>query len=61
MLELLYIGRFDYLARPRMNAQPHIPNDVEVDASLHEFKALENKCHAVSDENIDQRKPSART
>jgi len=37
MLELLYIGRFDYLARPRMNAQPHIPNDVEVDAYLHEF------------------------
>ena len=60
MLELLYIGRFDYLARPGMNAQPRIPNDAEVEASLQELKAREHKREAVSNSDIDQRKSSAR-
>ena len=60
MLELLYIGRFDYLARPGMNAQPRIPNDAEVEASLQELEAREHKREAVSNSDIDQRKSSAR-
>ena len=60
MLELLYIGRFDYLARPGMNAQPRIPNDAEVEAALQELKAREHKREAVSNSDIDQRKSSAR-
>lgn len=56
MLELLYIGRFDYLARPRMNAQPHIPNDAEVNAAMQELKACENKRSTISDTEVDERK-----
>lgn len=34
MLELLYIGRFDYLARPNAPDSDFVPNDCDVAISI---------------------------
>jgi len=60
MLELLYIGRFDYLARPGIHAPVRVPNDSDVEAALRELKASENKREAATYSDIDERKTRVR-
>lgn len=37
MLELLYIGRFDYLARRDIHKPSRLPDDIAVEAALKEL------------------------
>lgn len=41
MLELLYIGRFDYLARQDIHKPTRLPDDIEVEAALRDLDAAQ--------------------
>ncbi len=54
MLELLYIGRFDYLARSSIHAPTRVPNDADIETALRDLQSSEqereDKCYAVVEE-----------
>jgi hypothetical protein len=43
MLELIYIGRLDYLARPDIHKPGRVPNDADVVAALKVLRENERK------------------